>query len=186
MKHLKSYLFVFGAALLSGSCSLENTYSNTENSAVWLTPPEIIEALGPFDLDPCAPVSRPWDTASHHYTEQDDGLSKEWHGRIWLNPPYGRKTFTWIKRLANHGSGIAMIFARTDTKGFQSEVLGKASSIFLFEGRICFHKPDGSPGGRSNAPSCLVSYSFEDDYTIMRAKADGKIKGTFIGLSNRK
>jgi hypothetical protein len=25
----------------------------------WLTPPEIIRALGPFDLDPCAAPSQP-------------------------------------------------------------------------------------------------------------------------------
>lgn len=41
----------------------------------WLTPPEIIKALGAFDLDPCAPVVRPWGTAARHYTVQDDGLA---------------------------------------------------------------------------------------------------------------
>jgi hypothetical protein len=34
----------------------------------WLTPPDIIAALGPFDLDPCSPETRPWDTAAKHYT----------------------------------------------------------------------------------------------------------------------
>lgn len=34
----------------------------------WLTPPEIIKALGPFDLDPCAPINRPWSTVTQHYT----------------------------------------------------------------------------------------------------------------------
>lgn len=27
----------------------------------WLTPPQIIKALGGFDLDPCSPINRPWD-----------------------------------------------------------------------------------------------------------------------------
>lgn len=49
----------------------------------WLTPPEIIKALGPFDLDPCAPVNRPWETAAKHYTVLDNGLTKPWHGRVW-------------------------------------------------------------------------------------------------------
>ena len=35
----------------------------------WLTPPYIIEALGRFDLDPCSPINRPWDTATIHYGE---------------------------------------------------------------------------------------------------------------------
>lgn len=53
----------------------------------WLTPPEIIRALGEFDLDPCAPIVRPWDMAKAHYTELDNGLIRPWHGRVWLNPP---------------------------------------------------------------------------------------------------
>lgn len=44
----------------------------------WLTPPEILRALGEFDLDPCAPVVRPWETAARHYTVADDGLALPW------------------------------------------------------------------------------------------------------------
>jgi len=54
----------------------------------WLTPPPIIEALGPFDLDPCAPVVRPWPTAAAHLTIEDDGLTADW-------PP---EAFVWAKR----------------------------------------------------------------------------------------
>ena len=31
----------------------------------FLKPPEILAPLGRFDLDPCAPINRPWDTAEH-------------------------------------------------------------------------------------------------------------------------
>lgn len=58
----------------------------------WLTPPEIITALGSFDLDPCAPISPPWPTAVKTFTVLDDGLKKEWYGRVWCNPPYGTQT----------------------------------------------------------------------------------------------
>jgi hypothetical protein len=47
----------------------------------WLTPPEIIEALGPFDLDPCAAPGQPWATARHHYAPPQDGLALPWYGR---------------------------------------------------------------------------------------------------------
>ena len=52
----------------------------------WLTPPEIISALGQFDLDPCAPANRPWDMARHHYSLplglfEPDGLNRNWFGR---------------------------------------------------------------------------------------------------------
>ena len=50
----------------------------------WLTPPEILRPLGAFDLDPCAPIMRPWDTAAKHLNVNDDGLSQPWHGRVLL------------------------------------------------------------------------------------------------------
>ncbi len=55
----------------------------------WITPPEIIKALGPFDLDPCACMTQPWQCAEKSFTEVDDGLSQTWEGRIYCNPPYG-------------------------------------------------------------------------------------------------
>ena len=57
----------------------------------WLTPPPILQALGEFDLDPCSPINRPWDTANNHLTINDNGLSQTWGGistRVWCNPPY--------------------------------------------------------------------------------------------------
>ena len=121
--------------------------SNTANNDEWLTPPEIIKALGPFDLDPCAPVNRPWDMAKKHYTVQDNGLYLPWAGRVWLNPPYGRETFKWMERLSEHGNGIALIFARTETKGFHEQIWRKAKAVFFFEGRLKFHYVDGRQGG---------------------------------------
>ena len=53
----------------------------------WLTPPELVSALGKFDLDPCSPINRPWDTAKKHYTILDDGLTQPWDGKVWCNPP---------------------------------------------------------------------------------------------------
>ena len=69
----------------------------------WPTPREFFdkcaEEFGPFDLDPCAPVNRPWEMAATHYTMHDDGLNRPWHGRVWCNPPYGRDTGAWLARL---------------------------------------------------------------------------------------
>jgi hypothetical protein len=71
-------------------------------SDVWLTPPFILDALGPFDLDPCAAVAQPWATAKRMLTVEDDGLAHEWDGRVWLNPPYGLVAARWLDRLARH------------------------------------------------------------------------------------
>ena len=161
---------------------MKNFNTNTQNHDEWLTPPEIIQALGPFDLDPCAPVTRPWQTAATHYTKRDDGLSRPWYGRVWLNPPYGNQTFQWLEKLSHHLSGLALIFARTETRGFHEQVWQKASSVFFFRGRLRFHYVDGSRGGTANAPSVLVAYSREDDLAIHRALERGAITGKHVKL----
>src|SRR4051812_36875613 len=92
--------------------------SSDAETHTWLTPPHIIEALGPFDLDPCAaPDPRPWPTAKTHWGRHDNSLNRPWFGRVWMNPPYGPKTQigSWMRRLADHGHGTALIFARTET-----------------------------------------------------------------------
>lgn len=157
---------------------------NTANADEWLTPPNILSALGPFDLDPCAPINRPWDMADRHYTVADDGLSKPWSGRIWLNPPYGALTFEWMERLAKHQSGLALIFARTETHNFHKMIWDKAHSIFFFRGRLRFCRIDGSQAQNANAPSCLVSYSEADTRAIILAHDRGDIQGRLCLLQS--
>lgn len=103
-------------------------------------------------------------------------------GRVWLNPPYGRETFRWLARLAEHGSGLALIFARTETAGFHEQIWAKAHAIFFFRGRLRFHRITGECGGPANAPSCLVSYSPEDSARLHRAQKDGALAGALINL----
>lgn len=91
----------------------------------WLTPPEIIKALGVFDLDPCAPISPPWKTAKNHYSENDDGLSKKWNGRVWCNPPFNRNVRPkWMKKMSEHNNGIMLVPAACETKAFYDYVWG--------------------------------------------------------------
>jgi len=71
--------------------SLSGHQSAKMKNDEWLTPPDILDKLGDFDLDPCAPEVRPWPTADYHYTASDDGLSKPWFGTVWCNPPFGRE-----------------------------------------------------------------------------------------------
>ena len=122
----------------------------------WLTPPEIIEALGPFDLDPCAPIVRPWPTAAYHLTVEDDGLLWGWNGFVWCNPPYGNQTGIWLEKMAEHNNGIALIFARTETKMFFDYVWERASGVLFIRGRLYFHHVDGSRAdANAGAPSAL-------------------------------
>lgn len=129
----------------------------------WLTPPEIIKSLGEFDLDPCSPINRPWSTAKKHYTEKDNGLMMPWEGRVWCNPPYGLQAAHWLNKLSDHGNGIALIFARTETKMFFDWVWTKADALLFIKGRLYFHHVDGTRAkANSGAPSVLVAYGFDN------------------------
>ena len=156
--------------------SIGGHHNPIAKSEIWLTPPYILKALGDFDLDPCAMIDQPWKTAAAHYTVHDDGLSQPWHGRVWLNPPYGRRTAYWMKRLCAHGNGVALIFARTETAMFFESIWDQATALLFFEGRISFHFPSGQRApANSGAPSVLVAYGKENAIALETSKLDGAI-----------
>lgn len=123
--------------------------------AEWYTPRSVFAALGiSFDLDPCSPGARvvPWIPVGTHYTAAEDGLMQPWHGRVWLNPPYGRGIERWLERFAEHRNGIALIFARTDTRWFH-HYAGGADALCFTRGRIPFVSPATS-SSISTGPGC--------------------------------
>ncbi|MBR8362138.1 adenine methyltransferase [Burkholderia sp. AU19243] len=137
----------------------------------WLTPPEWIQALGPFELDPCAPVVRPWNTARLHFTVEDNGLAREWLGRVWCNPPFGREAAKWLKRMADHNNGIALIPARTETAMFYESVWSRADSVCFVRGRPHFHYVDGRRAPfNSGAPICLVAYGRANTIALLGSR----------------
>jgi len=143
----------------------------------WLTPPAIIAALGPFDLDPCAaPSPRPWPTAREHIELPADGLATPWHGRVWCNPPFGAYTSAWLERMADHANGIALAFARTDTAMFHRHVFGRADAVMFLARRPHFHLPDGSrAAGNSGGPICLIAYGERNVLALRRSGLCGAI-----------
>lgn len=187
----------------------------------WLTPPWLLAALGgaeAFDLDPCAPVARPWDMARHHYTIQDDGLTQPWQitgerkTEVFLNPPYTTGVIgKFMGKMVEHGAGIALIFARTETEAFHETVWRAADAVHFLEGRLHFHVPDapephhagahdwidwslsqgekpmkvcakcGMAKANGGAPSVLIAYG-EEDCDLL---AEAKIPGQFVPLKLR-
>lgn len=138
----------------------------------WLTPPEIIRALGLFDLDPCAPAIRPWDTAERHIALPEDGLEVEWVGRVWLNPPFNRYVRPrWMEKMARHGNGIMLVPAATETAAFDQWVWDRANAVCFVRGRPHFY----SVGGRRSTANCgcsiaIVAYGVENMAALRLAK----------------
>lgn len=92
------------------------------------TPGAILTAvercLGEIFLDPCADPGKRV-RATLHFTKKDDGLSREWHGTVFMNPPYGRGILAWAEKLCHEweagrvSRAIALMPARPDTKWFR-------------------------------------------------------------------
>src|SRR5690606_32143126 len=149
---------------------------------VWLTPPEIIEELGPFDLDPCAAVDQPWRTAWTQYTIHDDGLAQEWHGFAWVNPPFGPDAEKWLSRLADHGNGIGLVPARTETRWFVEQVWKRTDGIRFLWGRPHFHHADGTRArANAGAPIVLVAYGAE----AVRRLASSALRGIYVPIDRK-
>ena len=73
-----------------------------------LTPPEIFQALNcTFDLDVCG-YPNSYVTARSSIILPDDGLTSEWYGMVWMNPPYSKPS-PWIERFLSHNNGIAIV-----------------------------------------------------------------------------
>lgn len=164
--------------------SLSSHQSASMKNDEWLTPPEIMAPLGKFDLDPCSPIVRPWDTAERHYDVRDDGLQHPWHGRVWCNPPFGREAVRWMRRMAEHGNGIALIPARTETAMFYETVWGVADAVLFIKGRPHFHRVNGSRAQfNSGAPICLVAYGNNNAMALLQSGLGAVVPASIYGTS---
>lgn len=156
-----------------------NLINADSGEKTWLTPRHIIDALGHFDTDPCCPPNMPWRTADTMLTKADDGTTAPWHGRVWLNPPYGREAYPFLERMSRYkGGGIALIFVRTDAKQWHEWVFPFAHSVLFLRGRIRFCDASGKPAQSCPTPSALIAYSEAD----MLALKQSGIKGSLVML----
>lgn len=139
------------------------THVKKPETTTWLTPPEFIRILGPFDLDPCCPPDMPWETAKRMISPLEDGLKSKWpkDSFVWLNPPFTRgEREKWMEKMTSHpGGGIMLIPAATDTVAFQKNVFGEADALFFLYGRPHFHDVHGDRSSANcGCAICLVAY----------------------------
>lgn len=139
--------------------SMKSHQPQASTNVDWVTPRWILEPLGSFDLDPCTPHQMPWDTAAMRYTRSHDGLLSRWFGRVWLNPPFDKKSRgLFLEKMAMHGNGIVLVPASTEAKWFDW-IWGYADSVLFLHKRPYFHYPDGRRAAANSGCSiCLASY----------------------------
>lgn len=154
---------------MSGDTSDETRhYDSHDAGPEWATPKWVVEPLARtirgFDLDP-ASGAEPKPHARERYTVEDDGLAQEWHGHVWVNPPYGRefneewaeKTLAESRRAAVD-SITALVPGAVETEWFQ-ENYGRADVLTFVSGRIKFiGEKDMTP----TFPSVICTFGLEE------------------------
>lgn len=132
-------------------------------SVEWYTPKWIFDELAiDFDLDPSSPHDMDsMVPAKNKYTVFDDGLSKPWGGRVWMNPPYGTETEFWVNRFIDHGNGIALLFSRTDAKWCQN-ALRSAHAVLFLAGRVEFIPGIENQHKKSRCGAGTVMFAYGD------------------------
>lgn len=127
-------------------------------STKWDTPKWLLALLAPafnWDVDVCA--SGP-NVCDRYYDESQDGLSKQWHGLCWMNPPYKRHVINqWVRKAykssKRHATVICLLPARTDTQWWQNHVPYANLCVFM-KGRLKF----GDATNSAPFPSAIVAF----------------------------
>ncbi len=164
----------------------------SSESVEWYTPKRYIEAarqvLGGIDLDPASNAAANRVVgAKTFYSRTDDGMSKEWRGRVWLNPPYMRDvTGDWTARLAEQycsgitHSAILLINAATERGWFRP--LWDYPICFT-DHRIEFYRTDDQPAASPLMGNAFVYFGTD---VARFAHAFRTIGRTVIAVNSRR
>lgn len=134
--------------------------SQKSKSIEWYTPEWIFTKLNvKFDVDVCTKKGGiNYIPANKYFCKEDDGLLQEWVGSVWCNPPYGKETSIWLEKFCQHRNGIALVFARTDTKWFHNTV-EKADAVLFLKGGVQFVDGDNKTNKTgSTSGSMLIAF----------------------------
>lgn len=151
----------------------------TSATSEWLTPQHIIErviaCMGAIDLDPCSNSNtHPHVPAREHFSKAENGLTRRWAGRVYMNPPYGDEIKEWVERLlscyiaGDVQEAIALLPARTDTAWLAP----------LWDYPLCFVRGRLRFVGASNSapfPSVIVYFGEDPDRFVYHFGDLGRI-----------
>ncbi len=128
----------------------------------WGTPKDFFKELDNvfrFDADVCASENNA--KCPTFYTKEQDGLTQEWAGNCWMNPPYGREIGKWVKKAyESKACVVCLLPARTDTKWWH-DYCAKADVIRFCKGRIKFE--GGVKLNPAPFPSAIVIFNLFPD-----------------------
>lgn len=151
----------------------------------WYTPAHVFHAMGlRFDLDPAHPPRddlpcdawlTPQPCRSLYYTPEQDGMSRQWAGRVWMNPPFGARNaiVPWLSRFMEHGDGVALTPDRTSAPWWQ-HFAPQACAILFISPKLKFLSPHGlEPAGSPAQGTTLMARGADATEALYRAERAG-------------
>lgn len=160
--------------------------SNNSGETEWYTPQEYINAarnaMGSIDIDPASSeIANKTVRATTYFTIQDNGLSKDWNGNVWMNPPYAQPTVTYFcdlltaKYLSKEiKQACVLLNNATETKYIQN-MLASCSAICFIEGRVKFIDKSGKAGSAPLQGQIILYFGINIDKFTDNFKEFGKI-----------
>lgn len=136
----------------------------------WYTPARYIElartVMGQIDVDPASnDHAQKTVRATSFYTEETNGLDKQWHGKVWMNPPYSQPDIVHFieKVISEYESGrcteaIVLTHNSTDTAWYNL-IFKHAAAICWTTGRVRFESPEGEKA----APAMGQTFAYFGD-----------------------
>ena len=121
-----------------------NQYHDLPQPNEHYTPKWVFDALGlTFDLDVAAPYKNKGShvPALSYLTKEDDGLSKDWYGRVWCNPPFAKATL-WANKFLDHGWGVG-IFPNSNAY-WVDRLWDSDAAIIKLPYKTFYERPDGT------------------------------------------
>lgn len=132
----------------------------SSNTDMWETPRDFFEKLNKefnFEIDVCATAEDA--KCTRYFSPQEDGLSQNWEGVCWMNPPYGRAIGNRVKKAyessLNGATVVCLLPSRTDTKWWHDYCM--KGEIRLVKGRLKF----GDSKNSAPFPSAVVIFGPE-------------------------
>lgn len=119
------------------------------------TPKYIVDALGDFDLDPCAGENTSIGKINWWIGRGEDGLKRSWKGFVYCNPPFSKKEI-WIEKMIEHNNGILILPERGSAPWF-GPLAQSAGKYFVMGKKINFV---GGPSS-NNLGSVLFPFGAE-------------------------
>jgi ParB family chromosome partitioning protein len=160
------------------------SHNSGENE--WYTPAAYIEAaravMGGIDTDPasCAQANATV-KADKYYDSKADGLTKKWHGRVFMNPPYAQPLIANFARAVaakfsnkEITEAIVLVNNATETEWFH-EMIKHASAVCFPNGRIRFVNKEGKPGGAPLQGQAVLYFGSKIQKFISEFKSFGWI-----------